>query len=784
MSEKVQCCSHEEPQPSHQHKEHGHAHGHKHDHHHDHGGHDHHAHGHGHDHATHAHQAAPVKTAPIPGTEQLMLNIVNMDCPTEEALIRQCLTPLPGVAALDFDLLNRVLTVHHTLQDTSGIQTKLASIGMQGVPVATDGGAAQAVAQAAATRKKWLVLGFAGVMAVSAEVTAFITGQETSLAVAAVSLIAILAGGIPTLKKAWIALRHLTLNIHLLMAVAVIGAAAIGQWPEAAVVIWLFGIAEMIEAASLDRARNAIAGLAAHAPDTALLQQPDGNWQDTATAQITVGQLMRVRPGERIALDGIVESGQSAVDQAPITGESMPVNKTAGDKVYAGTLNQAGLLEIRVSSLKNETTLARIARSVQQAQSQRAPTQRFVDKFAAIYTPVVFAIALLVAVLPPLLGSAGWHASIYQALVLLVIACPCALVISTPVTIVCGLALAARRGILVKGGLYLEQGRQLTTIALDKTGTLTQGKPALTDIVPLASVSENEVLRIAASLDALSQHPVAHAIVTAHAGNEGKEALYAVNDFQSLSGRGVRGNVAGKLYHLGNQRMLDELGLNLSGEQKHRLQQELGRLEAKARTAVLLCDDSGVLAVLAVADSLRDTSREAVAHMQAMGMRLVMLSGDNRQTALAIGSELGITDVRAGLMPEDKLAAVNELSGGSVTGMVGDGVNDAPALARANIGFAMGAASTDTALETADVALMQDDLRKLPEFIHISRRTAAILWQNISLALGIKAVFFILTLTGHSSLWMAVFADTGTSLLVVLNSLRMLQHKKIPGLSS
>ncbi|MFZ6648555.1 heavy metal translocating P-type ATPase [Undibacterium sp. TJN25] len=777
MSEKVQCCGHEKHQQSPKHHTHDHGHDHSH------------AHGHSHDHSHgHAHPpATPVKTAPLPGTEQLMLNIVNMDCPTEEALIRQCLTPLPGVAALDFDLLNRVLTVHHSLQDTSGIQTKLASIGMQGVPVVADDGAqaaAQALEQAAATRRKWLVLGFAGVMAVSAEVTAYMTGNETSLAVAALALVAILAGGIPTLKKAWIALRHFTLNIHLLMAVAVIGAAAIGQWPEAAVVIWLFGLAEMIEAASLDRARNAIAGLAAHAPDTALLKQADGSWVETATAQIAVGQLMRVRPGERIALDGVVESGQSSVNQAPITGESMPVAKAAGDKVYAGTLNQAGMLEMRVSSLKNETTLARIARSVQQAQSQRAPTQRFVDKFAAVYTPVVFVIALLVAVLPPLMGSAQWHASIYQALVLLVIACPCALVISTPVTIVCGLALAARRGILVKGGLYLEQGRQLATIALDKTGTLTQGKPALTGIVPLANMTENEVLRIAASLDSLSQHPVAHAIVMAHASqNNGENRPDDVSDFLSLSGRGVRGTIAGKQYHLGNLRMFNELGIILSTAEKDRLEQEMGKLEAQAGTVVLLCDESSVLALLAVADSLRDTSRAAVAQMQALGIRLVMLSGDNRQTALAIGSQLGIADVRAELMPDDKLAAIHELSGSAVTGMVGDGVNDAPALARANIGFAMGAAGTDTALETADVALMQDDLRKLPEFIHISRRTAAILWQNISLALGIKAVFFILTLSGHSSLWMAVFADTGTSLLVVLNSLRMLQHKKIPGLA-
>jgi len=745
MSEKAQCCGQHASTPSR--AEHGHAH-------HHHGRQYTPAPAHG---LRHARSRRPAKTAAIAGTERLTLNIVNMDCPTEEALIRQCLTPLPGVAALDFDLLNRVLTVHHTLHDTSGVLAKLADIGMQGRPVSATDDVDRSVEEATASRKKWLTMGFAGAMAIAAEATAYASGNETSLTVAALALIAILAGGIPTLKKAWIALRHFTLNIHLLMAVAVIGAAAIGQWPEAAVVIWLFGIAEMIEAASLGRARNAINGLIAHAPDTALLQQADGSWQETPTAQIALGQLLRVRPGERIALDGKVESGQSAVDQAAITGESMPAAKTSGDKVYAGTLNQAGVLEIRVTSLQNETTLARIARSVQQAQSQRAPTQRFVDQFARVYTPVVFVIALLVALVPPLLGTAAWHECIYRALVLLVIACPCALVISTPVTIVCGLALAAKRGILVKGGLYLEQGRRLATIALDKTGTLTKGKPALTDIVRLADVPEKQLLRIAASLDALSQHPVAHAIVAAYrdqGSGEGDGGLDAVSDFLSLSGRGVKGTLGGKRYYLGNRRMLDELGITLSGEQKAGLEQALFGLEAQAKTVVVLCDETAALALLAVADSPRHTSHEAIRQMQDMGIKLTMLTGDNQQTAVSIGKQLGISDVRAELMPEDKLAAVHDLSSGAITGMVGDGVNDAPALARANIGFAMGAAGTHTALETADVALMQDDLRKLPEFIHISRRTAAILWQNIALALGINALFFALTLSGHSRLWM------------------------------
>ncbi len=700
----------------------------------------------------------------------LRLNIQKMDCPTEEALIRKAIANTPGVVSLDFDLVNRVLTVNHTLTQTSSIDGALDSIGMAGVPIDDKnvGSKTQAIEEPpSVSRRQWLMMGIAGVAAISSEIVAYTTGNETSITVAVLALIAIFTGGLDTIKKGWIALKTFTLNINLLMVVAVFGAVAIGQWPEAAVVIWLFGIAEMIEVLSLDRARNAIRSLMAHAPETGTVRLPDGEWREVQAAEISVGQIVRARPGERIALDGVVTAGQSSVNQAPITGESIPVQKTTDDILFAGTLNERGVLEYRVTAAKGETTLDRIARSIQAAQGQRAPTQRFVDKFARVYTPCVFVIALLVALVPPLTFGLPWYDWIYKALVLLVIACPCALVISTPVTIVSGLAAAARRGILVKGGVYLEQGRELSVVALDKTGTITHGKPKLTDVVPLATLSKDEVLRIAASLDVLSEHPVATAIVAGYKGT-----LAVVENFEALPGRGVKGTIDGVTYFVGNHRLMEELKVCTP-----LVETTLVRFEIEAKTAVVLASEHESLAVLSVADTVRDSSKAAIADLKSLGVETIMLTGDNDKTAKAVALQVGIADARGNLLPDDKLSAINALLNRGLVGMVGDGVNDAPALARSSIGFAMGAAGTDTAIETADVALMQDDLRKLPEFIRLSKKTANILWQNIAFALGIKVIFFVLTLTGQGTLWMAVFADAGASLIVVANGLRLLRRE-------
>lgn len=712
------------------------------------------------------HASVERQAGPASAAEAVYL-IEKMDCPTEEGLLRKTLENMAGVRDLQFNLISRTLKVSHDLADPAPITAAIERLGMAPV-LRSSGAAAPAVTRdfgSGISRGQWVRMGVAGVLALGAEGLAFSGFGETAWPVVGASLAAIALGGVQTLKKGWIALRTLSLNMNLLMTIAVIGAALIGQWPEAAVVIWLFGIAEMIEALSLDRARNAIRKLMDLAPETALVRQPDGQWLEVKADAVPMAAVIRVRPGERIALDGVVVSGASAVNQAPITGESMPVEKKPGDTVFAGTINERGTLEFQVSARKGDTTLDRIARSVQEAQGQRAPTQRFVDKFASIYTPAVFALAIAIAVVPPLAFGLPWFDWLYKALVMLVIACPCALVISTPVTVVSGLAAAARRGILVKGGLYLEQGRLLSAVALDKTGTLTEGRPKLTDIVPLGALSEPDVLRIAASLDALSEHPVATAIVAAY----GDKQHAKVEHFEALAGRGVKGEIDGTLYHIGNQRLADELGVA-----DERVRTEMDRLEAQAKTAVVLASADGALAVLAVADTVRETSTQAVAELKQLGVRAVMLTGDNRKTAEAVAAQVGITDVRAGMLPHDKLAAIDELAAQGPVGMVGDGVNDAPALAKSNIGFAMGAAGTDTAIETADVALMQDDLRKLPEFIRLSRRVGGVLKANIAFAIGTKAVFMVLAFTGHAGLWLAILADMGASLVVVFNGLRLL----------
>jgi len=462
------------------------------------------------------------------------------------------------------------------------------------------------------------------------------------------------------------------------------------------------------------------------------------------------------------------------VNQAPITGDSMPVEKGVGDALFAGTLNQAGLLEFRVTAAANNSTLARIIHAVEAAQGARSPTQRFVDQFSRVYTPIVFVLAVLVALVPPLYleptVAQVWLDWLYRALVLLVIACPCALVISTPVTIVSGLATAARRGILVKGGAHLEMGRRLQVLALDKTGTLTHGKPEQTDMQVLAGDAQ-EAQGLAVNLARQSNHPVSKAVAESAAGVT--LPSLSLTDFEDLPGRGVRGRLNNKLYHFGNHRLIEELKLC-----SPTLEQQLEDLEKQGKTMVLLADEKQVLALFAVADSVRPTSTAAVAALKRLGIRPLMLTGDNPHTANAIAAQVGIDTVHANLLPQDKLQLVGELvESGNVVGMVGDGINDAPALARAQIGFAMGAAGSDTAIETADVALMDDDLRKIPEFVSLSHKTASVLKQNIGIALGIKLVFLILTLTGSATLWMAVFADMGASLIVVANGLRLLKSK-------
>ncbi len=722
--------------------------------------------------------------------ERLTFTVPQMDCAAEESEIRHALDPITGLRNLRFDLRQRVLTLTGSADAIAHAVVEIKRIGFEPTLVVpgqalgqTNDQRLHAHAHAHAhahdahdqdhehqSAGLWR-FGAAIALAIGAEALSWAASdtQVLRLATMAVALVAIALAGLETYKKGLSALRAGRLNINALMTVAVTGAFVIGQWPEAAMVMALYAIAELIEAKAVDRARNAIQSLLALAPDDAEVRQGDGSWTRVATTEVQVGAVVRIRPGERMPLDGVVLTGQSAVDQAPVTGESIPVDKTPGDEVYAGTINQTGALELRVTTLASNSTLARIIHAVEQAQGSRAPTQRFVDRFARVYTPAVFVLALALALLaPPLLGWT-WLQALYKALVLLVIACPCALVISTPVTVVSALAAAARRGILIKGGAFLEQACRIKVIALDKTGTLTEGKPRLMAFEPIAAVPDQAGLeRLAASLAARSDHPVSRAIADGLAG-----ARTVAQDFAAVPGRGVQAGIDGTTYFLGNHRWIEERGLCSPA-----IEARLRVHELAGNTTTLLASDTAVLAICAVADTVRPTSLAALAELRALGVTPVMLTGDNVTTAQAIAASVGITEVHANLLPEDKLTAIKEVQSRlGLTAMVGDGINDAPALAQADIGFAMGGAGTHTAMEAADVVIMNDDLQRLPETMRLSRATRNVLWQNIAIALGIKAVFLVLAIAGNATMWMAVFADMGASLLVVANGLRLLRAR-------
>lgn len=722
-----------------------------------------------HDHAIAPPGAKPaVAAVGASNASEVRYRIDKMDCPTEERLIRHRLEAMAGVVRLDFNLFDRELTVFHRLTDTRSIVCALRALDMAPEALGTDAPAAPVPRVLNARLLGMLAVG--GLAAIGAELIAWTSADESSWMVIALTFVCIASAGVPILRKGWIALRNLTLNIFFLMSLAVGCALAIGKWPEAAMVIFLFAVAETIEALSLERARHAIKALSVVAPASAEVLHNE-RWVEVPVESVDVGSRIRVRAGARVPLDAQVASGRAALDQAPITGESMPVDKQAGDALYAGSIVTDGVVEATTTAMAGDSTLARIAAAVQHAHAQRAPTQRFVDRFARYYTPAVVTIAVLTALLGPLLLAGSWSDWAYQALVMLVIACPCALVVSTPVTVVSGLAAAARHGILIKGGAFLESGRLLKTIAFDKTGTLTQGKPDLTDAVVLGGMAIESCLRTAASLDAHSTHPVAQALLQGWRRRQENAALMPVRDFAVLGGRGVKGEIEGQTWHLGNRRLVAGLGMTSC-----ELDERLAALEAEGKTTVILCAATGPVAVFGLADTLRTESIDAIAALKALGIETVMLTGDNQSAAAAIAAQVGIADARGSLLPEEKQAVIAELAKrhGAV-GMVGDGVNDAPALARADIGIAMGAAGTATALETADVAIMDDDPRKVATFIGLSRRTVSILKQNIALALGIKIVFLGLALGGHATLWMAVFADMGASLLVVCNGLRLLR---------
>ncbi|MES2439030.1 MAG: heavy metal translocating P-type ATPase [Verrucomicrobiota bacterium] len=586
---------------------------------------------------------------------------------------------------------------------------------------------------------------------------------------------ATLAGGLLVFPAAWGALKKFRLDINVLMAVAVTGAWIIGEGAEAASVVFLFSLSELLESWASGRARRAVDSLLKLSPATAVVRNADGTEQETAVAEVAVDREILIRSGSRIPLDGVVVSGNSTVNQAPITGESMPVEKTSGDAVYAGTVNAEGSLVVRVTKPAADSTLARIIRLVGEAEENKPPTQRFVDRFAAVYTPAVFAIAILVALVPPLLFGGEWLFWIYRALVLLVISCPCALVIATPVSIVSGLTALARRGVLVKGGVHLESVGKLRALAVDKTGTITRGKPQVVGIISRSDLSEDGILARAAAINAHSEHPLAVAIT--EAARARNLTIPSVTGYTSVTGRGATAAIDGHPHFIGNHRMAHDTGL--CGPQ---VEAVLATIEEKGRSLAVLghaphegCAGE-ILGIIAVADTLRPEVAEALRRIHAAGVeKVVMLSGDNPRTAAAIAKQAGIDEAIGDLMPEEKVAHVRGLVGRyQHVGMIGDGVNDAPALAVATVGFAMGAIGSDTAIETADIALMEDDLTRVAETILLGRRTLAIIRFNVAFALGIKAVVLALAFLGYAGLWLAILADTGATLLVILNSLRLL----------
>jgi Cd2+/Zn2+-exporting ATPase len=699
-----------------------------------------------------------------------------MDCSAEASEIRRAVAAIPEIRSLVFRLGERSLGID---APAAALEQALSAIRHEGFdpqPIAAAASAGEAAHGAGGDHEHGLSasvarLGAALALAIGAELASFFLPDVLGFKAIGLALAAgaIWLAGFEVYQKGLMALRRGKLNINALMAVAVTGAFVIGQWPEAAMVMALYAIAELIEARAVDRARNAIAGLMALAPEQAEVRQADGNWRQGPVGEVAVDAIARVRPGERVPFDGMLTSGSSSIDQAPVTGESLPVDKTVGDPVFAGTINQSGSFEMRVTAAAANSTLARIIHAVEQVQGRRAPIQGFVDRFAAVYTPAVFFIALAVALGGPLLlGWTGFDA-VYKALVLLVIACPCALVISTPVTVVSGLAAGARRGILIKGGIYLEEARKLKAIALDKTGTLTEGMPVLVawDLVA-AGTDRGHAEAVAGALAGHSDHPVARAIATGLA----PSSLGPVG-FNALVGRGVEARVGNASFVLGNHRLIEE-----RQQCSAALEALLLSHERAGRTVTLLAGEAGVIALFAVADTIKPSSRAAVAELKAMGIHPVMLTGDNQITASAIAAEAGIDDARGNLLPEDKLGAIQTMQAEhGPTAMTGDGINDAPALAQADIGIAMGAAGTDIAMEAADVVVMNDDLRRIAETVRLSARTHRVLWQNIALALGIKTLFLALAIAGHATMWMAVFADMGASLLVVGNGLRLLRGK-------
>jgi Cd2+/Zn2+-exporting ATPase len=728
--------------------------------------------------------------------------IVGMDCAEEVAALKAELAPLSGIRTLAFDVLNGKMTVEFSEPGITSddLVAAVAKAGLKALPwEETEQSASQSTAwtrwgRTALTTASGMLLLVGLIVQVSlggwrAAVLGE-DGQSTPMAARLLYLGAVVTGSWFVAPKAWRSLLRFRPDMNLLMTVAVAGAMVIDEFFEAATVAFLFALSITLEAWSVGRARRAIAALLALTPTQALVlkmggtnadqRNPSGVDQDKQAQEqlleisvVPVGSTVLVKPGQKFPLDGKITKGETSVNQAPITGESKPVVKSVGNDVFAGTINEDGTVEFITTKRASETTVAKIVKMVGDAQSKRSPSEQWVEKFARYYTPAVMALAISVMVLPPLLIDGAWPKWFYEGLVLLVIACPCALVISTPVSIVAALAAAAKNGVLIKGGLYVEAPAHLRAIAMDKTGTLTEGRPAVREVVSLSGHDQKELMEIAAAIEARSEHPLARAVLS-HAQSLGIHAKAAEN-FQVVKGKGASATLNGKPVWIGSHRFLEE-----RGQETPEMHDKLQLWSSSGSSALVIGNDEHVCGFIAVADGVRQNAKRAVSDLKAAGIEhVIMLTGDNRGTADAVARETGVDEVKAELLPEEKVKAVEELVHryGQVA-MIGDGVNDAPAMARATLGIAMGAVGTDVAIETSDIALMSDDLSRLAWLIWHSKRTLSIIRQNIIASLGVKALFVILTLIGHGSLWAAIAADTGMSLLVVFNALRLLGQRE------
>ena len=704
---------------------------------------------------------APVACSTCELHAEAVFRVEGLDCHEEAIILERRLKPLDGIEALSADVMGQRL---HVKYDAARLTTSamVDAVGQTGMRMWLEH---EAPASSGSDLRWRLRLMTASGLAIGGGLAVSVLGRPGPAA--ALLLAATAAGGVFPARRALVSLKTRTLDINVLMVVAVAGAVALGERLEAASVVFLFALAQWLETRTLDRARQAIRALLDLSPRFAVVRRPDGE-RRVPVEEVVIGDRVMVRPGEKVAVDGVVAAGVSEVNEAPLTGESMPVDKVAGQEVYAGTINGHGALELQVRRVGRDTRLARIIHLVEGAQSQRAPVQSFVDRFARVYTPAVLALAAVVAVVPPLVAGGAAETWIYRALTLLVISCPCALVISTPVSFVAALSAAARNGVLIKGGAFLERLAQVRTVAFDKTGTLTSGRPAVSRVVPAGTATAGDVLRFAAAVEARSEHPIGRAIA-AHA-RERQVDVPAASGFSSLPGLGAEARVGGRLVLVGNARLFESRGIAVPGDD--------GGANDGCTVAYVAVD--GVrLGSIGVTDLVRPSARETIELLRTHGVRrVVMVTGDGPDAARAVAVAVGLDEYHHGMLPEAKHALVRSMRGpsGAVL-MVGDGVNDAPALAAADVGVAMGAAGSDVAIETADVALMSDELLRLPYTLRLARATVRNVKTNVAVSLLLKAAFLVLAVAGLATLWMAVLADTGASVIVVTNALRLMRKR-------